>query len=112
METYSRFCDIIEYMRKEPPDLMLFFLGGGGIVDLELAQSEKMTKSKFLRDQIELSTYEKFDSRYPSHTVMEAINISKKYDSASIYSVQHPIANEEYDELFLLYNPVHLLKNI
>ena len=106
METYSRFCDIIEYMRKEPPDLMLFF------VDLELAESEKMTKSKFLRDQIELSTYEKFDSRYPSHTVMEAINISKKYDSASIYSVQHPIANEEYDELFLLYNPVHLLKNI
>ena len=71
-----------------------------------------MTKSKFLRDQIELSTYEKFDSRYPSHTVMKAINVSKKYDSASFYPVQHPTAKEESDELFILYNPVHLLKNI
>ena len=40
------------------------------------------------------------------------IMFHKKYDSASIYSVQHPIANEEYIELFLLYDLVHLLKNI
>ena len=30
----------------------------------------------------------------------------------SISSVCHPIPNEEHDELFLLFHPVHLLKNI
>ena len=36
----------------------------------------------------------------------------KEYYLASIYSAQDAIANEEYNELFLLYDPVHLLKSI
>ena len=36
----------------------------------------------------------------------------KNRDSAIIYSVQYPIANEEYNKLFLLYETIHLLKNI
>ena len=34
------------------------------------------------------------------------------YGSKSIYSVNHPLLNIEFAELFLLYDPVHLLKNI
>ena len=34
------------------------------------------------------------------------------YRSKSIYSVNHPVPNIEFAELFLLYDPVHLLKNI
>ena len=32
------------------------------------------------------------------------------YGSKSIYSVNHPVPNIEFAELFLLYDPVHLLK--
>lgn len=38
--------------------------------------------------------------------------LHKNYDSARTYSMQHQIANEDYDELFVLYNLFHLLKYI
>ena len=34
------------------------------------------------------------------------------YGSKSLWSVNHPINNEEFEELFVLYDPTHLLKNI
>lgn len=34
----------------------------------------------------------------------------KQHDSASTCSVQHQITNKEYNELFLLYDPLDLLK--
>ena len=34
------------------------------------------------------------------------------HESSSIFSVKHPIENSEYDEVFLLYDTVHLLKSI
>ena len=34
------------------------------------------------------------------------------YGSKSLWSVTHPINNEEFDELFVLYDPTHLFKNI
>ena len=34
------------------------------------------------------------------------------YGSKSLWSVNHPISNGEFEELFVLYDPTHLLKNI
>ena len=34
------------------------------------------------------------------------------FESSSIFSIKHPIKNSEYTELFLLYDPTHLLKNV
>ena len=34
------------------------------------------------------------------------------YTSTAIWSITHPIENKEFEELFLLYDPTHLLKNI
>ena len=36
----------------------------------------------------------------------------KNFESKSIFSIKRPIENDQYCELFLLYDPVHLLKNI
>ena len=32
----------------------------------------------------------------------------KNFESKNIFSIKHPIENDQYCELFLLYNPVHL----
>ena len=34
------------------------------------------------------------------------------YGSKTLWSVNHPVKNEEFEELFMLYDPTHLLKNI
>ena len=36
----------------------------------------------------------------------------KTYKPRSLFSIAHPIPNDTIDELFLLYDPTHLLKNI
>ena len=36
----------------------------------------------------------------------------QNFESKSISSIKHPIENDQYCELFLLYDPVHLVKNI
>ena len=36
----------------------------------------------------------------------------KNYGKKCIYSINHPIPNDELTELFLFYDPVHLLKSI
>ena len=63
-------------MKKQPPDLnaelfscSMYFLAV--IVNLELAESEKITKRTFFCDQMEFNAYEKFGP----HIVREAINL-------------------------------------
>ena len=34
------------------------------------------------------------------------------FESKSIFSIKHPIENDQYCDLFLLYDPLHLLKNM
>ena len=36
----------------------------------------------------------------------------KKFGSSSQYSIKHPVINEVFEKLFLLYDPTHLYKNI
>ena len=38
--------------------------------------------------------------------------LHKDYGSKSIFSINHPIPNNEFEELFLFYDPTHLMKNI
>ena len=47
------------------------------------------------------------------HTNQAAFSkFHSNYKSKSSWSINHPIPNTEYSELFLLYDPVHLIKNI
>ena len=36
----------------------------------------------------------------------------RNYESIGIFSVRHPVENDKLEKLYLLYDPVHLLKNI
>ena len=58
-------------MEKQPSDLNVELLSCisilAGIVDLELAESEKITKIQILCDQMELNIKGKCGTRYPSH---------------------------------------------
>ena len=69
----------MKYITKQPTDLNAELLSCSSfllvIVDLNLAESGKMTECKLLSDQMELKTSEKFITHYQPHTMRDATNL-------------------------------------